>query len=68
MINKWIIYLNKKWENIPNHIWPIAVILTVAIVVFGVTSKSVIIKSIFIPVLLLFCLIRIWGIGLTKKN
>jgi len=68
MISKLISDLNKKWDNMPEPLCTIVMIVTVIIVVVGVTSKIPIIKWTAIPVLLIFCLIRLSGIAMTKKK
>jgi len=63
-----ILYLNKKWDNLPEPQWTIVMVILVVVIVVGVTSKIPMVRSISIPILMIFCLIRLWGIGLTKKN
>jgi len=67
-MKKLIIYINEKWDNLPEPQWSIVMVILVIVVVIGVTSKTPMVRSISIPILMILCLIRLWGIGLTKKN
>lgn len=68
MIKTWIVYLNKKWDNMPEPRGFITMVIVVAVLVFGITSKIILIKSIAFILLMIFCLIRIYGSTLKKSN
>jgi len=66
MIKTWVVYLNKKWDNMPEPRGFITMVIVVAVLVFGMTADKIIIKSVSFILLMIFCLIRIYGEQLKK--